>query len=109
MKADSTITAMETACVNTDRELWREKPGGYYANSIHVTEGGGIGINVGGTVIVRTLAQWHALATVMTATFAAAGDKEGARADQQALNNILSQQAEVVQFARENKWPRRDG
>ncbi len=50
---------------NTDRELWREPhpdpPGSYYANSIHVTEGGGIGINVGGTVIVRTLAQWHAL------------------------------------------------
>ena len=50
---------------NTDRELWREPhpdpPGSYYANSIHVTAQGGIGINVGGTVRVLTLAQWHAL------------------------------------------------
>lgn len=52
---------------NRDRELWREKhPEGdaysYYAPSIHVTEQGGIGINVGGTVHVKTLRDWHALA-----------------------------------------------
>lgn len=44
---------------NTDRELWRETPEDYYADSIHVTEGGGIGINCGGTVIVRRLRDWH--------------------------------------------------
>jgi hypothetical protein len=47
---------------NTDSQLWREPPGDAYANSIHVTEGGSIGINVGGLVFVKTLAQWHALA-----------------------------------------------
>jgi hypothetical protein len=45
---------------NTDRELWRERTDDFYADSIHVTEGGGIGINVGGHVIVRSLKQWHA-------------------------------------------------
>jgi len=50
----------EKPAMNTDRELWREPPGDYYANSIHLTEKGGIGINVGGHVIVRTLEQWHA-------------------------------------------------
>lgn len=50
------------ARLNTDRELWREPPGDYYANSIHVTERGGIGINVGGAVHVMPLADWHALA-----------------------------------------------
>lgn len=47
---------------NTDRELWREKSGDYYAHSIHVTEDGGIGINCGGHVIVMPLMNWHILA-----------------------------------------------
>jgi hypothetical protein len=49
------------AVANTDRELWRERDD-YYADSIHVTEGGGIGINVGGTVFVMPLKKWHDLA-----------------------------------------------
>ena len=53
---------METSAANTDRELWREPPGDYYANSIHVTQDGGIGINVAGIVIVKPLVEWHALA-----------------------------------------------
>lgn len=47
---------------NTDRELWRDGED-YYAPSIHVTEQGLIGINVGGTVILKTLEEWHRLAT----------------------------------------------
>ena len=50
---------MEQVCKNTDKELWREKPGDYYSDSIHVTEHGGIGINSGGHVIVAPLLQWH--------------------------------------------------
>lgn len=50
------------ASMNTDRTIWREVAGDYYSPSIHVTAGGGIGINVGGTVIVKTLAEWHSLA-----------------------------------------------
>jgi hypothetical protein len=56
---------MDSACKNTDRELWRgpdEDNGSYYADSIHLTEDGGIGINVGGHVIVKPLREWHALA-----------------------------------------------
>ncbi len=45
---------------NTDRELWRERPGDFYADSIHVTQTGGIGMKVGGVVTVRTLYEWHA-------------------------------------------------
>lgn len=57
----------DQAAANTDRELWREGGGdgngmSYYEPSIHVTERGGIGINVGGTVFVKTLREWHALA-----------------------------------------------
>lgn len=44
---------------NTDRELWRERDGDYYAASLHVTEGGGIGMDVGGLVIVRPIRDWH--------------------------------------------------
>lgn len=47
---------------NTDRELWREREGDYYADSIHVTKGGGIGMNVGGTVYVMPIREWHRLA-----------------------------------------------
>ena len=45
--------------VNTDRELWRDGDGDYYADSIHVTESGGIGINVGGCVLVAPVRMWH--------------------------------------------------
>lgn len=48
--------------LNTDKELWRETEGDYYADSIHVTKDGYIGINVGGLVRVLTLRQWHEFA-----------------------------------------------
>lgn len=53
---------MEQAAQNTDRELWRgpdEGPGSYYADSVHVTAGGAIGMNVGGYVIVMRPREWH--------------------------------------------------
>jgi hypothetical protein len=53
----------EKAAENTDRELWRERDGDYYADSLFVTESGGIGINCGGTVIVRPLREWFRLAS----------------------------------------------
>lgn len=45
-------------CENTDREIWRERPGDFYADSIFVTQGNGIGINCGGSVIVRPVRDW---------------------------------------------------
>ena len=59
---------------NTDREIWRgpdDGNGSYYADSIHVTEGGGIGINCGGHVIVRPLRDWHKQAARIEALEAA--------------------------------------
>jgi hypothetical protein len=47
---------------NTDRELWRKVKDDYYSPSIHVTEGGRIGINVGGMVYVMPVEAWHKLA-----------------------------------------------
>lgn len=54
------------AATNTDKELWREHNDDFYSDSIHVTKDGGIGINVGGKVIVKTLKEWHALALETT-------------------------------------------
>ena len=57
--------AVEPSVENTDRELWRgpdEGAGNYYADSIFVTDSGGIGINCGGHVIVLSLREWHRLA-----------------------------------------------
>lgn len=55
----------DIAYENTDVELWREQPEGtpdsYYSPSIHRTDSGGIGINVGGMVYVKTLKEWHRL------------------------------------------------
>jgi len=48
----------DIACKNTDKEIWREKDS-YYSDSIHVTEGGGVGINCGGHVIVAPIRKWH--------------------------------------------------
>lgn len=35
------MTDETQACKNTDRELWRERQGDFYADSIFVTENGG--------------------------------------------------------------------
>ena len=57
------MTEPSAPIANTDREIWRSPDnGGFYADSIHVTQGGGIGINCGGHVIVKPLRDWHALA-----------------------------------------------
>jgi len=48
--------------VDTDREIYREREDDYYADSVHVTEGGGLGINCGGMVYVKPLREWHRLA-----------------------------------------------
>ena len=49
---------MNDACENTDKKLWAEPPGGYYSNSIHVTNSGGIGMNYGGYVVVKPIKKW---------------------------------------------------
>lgn len=51
------------SCENTDRHLWPQisNPGDPY-ESIHVTKEGAIGINVQGSVIVKSLREWHRLA-----------------------------------------------
>jgi len=50
---------------NTDKEIWREKPGDYYSPSIHVTAFGGIGMNVGGHVVVAPIKTWHNCANLL--------------------------------------------
>jgi hypothetical protein len=52
----------DMAAENTDREIYREREDDYYADSIHVTAAGGIGLNVGGEVVVKPLRDWFALA-----------------------------------------------
>jgi hypothetical protein len=56
----------DQAAENTDRELWRgpKDVNGdtAYADSIHVTREGSIGISVAGHVIVLPLREWHRLA-----------------------------------------------
>lgn len=56
------IDISKEAATNTDREIYRETEGDFYADRIHVTKDGGIGINVGGTTHVKPLKDWHAQA-----------------------------------------------
>jgi len=51
----------EKLAASTDKELYRETED-YYSPSIHVTKGGSIGMNVGGTVFVKPIREWHHLA-----------------------------------------------
>lgn len=60
---------------NTDRELWRDGLSDN-ADSIHVTESGGIGINCNGYVIVMPLFEWHAAARGLAAHAQAQRDAE---------------------------------
>ena len=50
---------MNRPCMNTDKELWRKDKDDFYSPSIHVTERGEIGINVGGYVTVASVEDWH--------------------------------------------------
>jgi hypothetical protein len=52
---------------DTDKELWRLEDD-YYAPRIFVTEGNGIGIDVGGHCIVMPVHKWHELAKADRAT-----------------------------------------
>src|SRR2546425_620415 len=83
---------------NTDRELWREREGDYYADSIHVTESGEIGINVGGRVVVQKLRDWHAAVEgreVLLDALAEHGDvRRGERVAGGALGLVTSEMAE---------------
>ena len=56
---------------NTDRELWREREGDYYADKLFVTKGGGIGMDCAGHVKVRPVRTWHE----MDATIAEQGER----------------------------------
>lgn len=54
-----------TACVNTDRDLFILNPTeGYYSPRVFATKDGGIGMDVGGHIIVKTIREWHKLAEV---------------------------------------------
>jgi hypothetical protein len=50
---------MNEPLLNTDKEIWRQIPDDYYSPSIHTTEQNNIGINVGGTVYVKSVEEWH--------------------------------------------------
>lgn len=67
------MTDIDDLCAaeNTDREIWREREGDYYADSIHVTKGGSVGINCGGHVIAQSLRDWHSSAAAIESQRAA--------------------------------------
>lgn len=51
---------------NTDTEIWRREPGDFYSPSISVTKEGAIQLHVGGTVITKSIEDWHGLADTVT-------------------------------------------
>ena len=53
---------MEQGYINTDMELYREDPKDYYAPSVFVTKQGEIGMNVGGSVHIMSIRDWHKMA-----------------------------------------------
>ena len=52
----------DTPSKNNDKHLWPIPNDDYYAPSIHATEDGRIGMNVGGIVFVKSIREWHSLA-----------------------------------------------
>ncbi len=54
------------ACENKDRLLWKQgQEDDITANTIHVTDQGGIGIQCGGHAIVAPLKSWHEAGEIM--------------------------------------------
>jgi hypothetical protein len=66
---------MRDAAKNEDREIWREREGDYYADSIHVTAQGAIAIDCGGHVIVMPVRNWHAIAKAAIGLMSLNSDK----------------------------------
>lgn len=52
--------SMNAPVANTDREIWREREGDYYSDSVFVTKNGSIGINCGGSVATMPVREWYA-------------------------------------------------
>lgn len=75
------------AAVNTDREIWREREGDFYADSLFVTAGGGIGINCGGAVIVKPVREWFHAAR--KAAWLKTGLEQVARADAMNVSKVF--------------------
>lgn len=90
----------DDAAQNTDRVIWRAWEGDYYADSIHVTKEGAIGINVGGTVYVMPVRDWHKLATLRAALVPPADDEIGA---------IRARQEAALARMADNNWPMSEG
>jgi hypothetical protein len=87
----------DTPAKNTDKEIWRKVEGDYYSPRIHVTEGGSIGIDVGGYVIVRTVEQWHSLERelakeqrIVDRVWAALGIKDYLQAGGKTIDEIVT-------------------
>lgn len=102
---------MSELCKNTDRELWRETDGDYYSPSIHVTESGGIGINVDGLVTVMPIAAWHSLSRDLAAARAeimatramhlsAANERDALKSDNARLEGAFMNAAGLLDTAR---------
>lgn len=78
-------------CKNTDRELWRAVEGDYYADSVHVTEGGAIGIDCGGRVIVCTPRMWQERSSKLVSIASIEVDwKMGVVSAQEAMKQIAA-------------------
>jgi hypothetical protein len=60
------ITENNQPSKNTDREIWRLKPGNYYSTSVFITKDNQVGINSGGTVYVMTPEEWIRRANYFT-------------------------------------------
>lgn len=61
----TTKKAKNNCIANTDRELWRERKGDFYSDSIHVTESGQIGMCHEGHTIVMPIEKWHYFAQLI--------------------------------------------
>lgn len=61
------MNELPNVCKNTDIHLWKKDPENHFSPSVHATENGGIGINVGGHVIVMSVEKWHELGCLRVA------------------------------------------
>ena len=80
------MSEQDAAFKNTDRELWRKVPGDYYSPRIFITQGEGIGIEVGGYCLVFPVEGWHCLGK----------DIEGLRAKVSAFERALADAHERI-------------
>ena len=88
---------------NTDTEIWRERPGDYYSDTLFITIDGALGIDIAGTVFVKPLRKWQELEADNAKLRAALDESIGLQSRYAKLLNMYDDGKRMI-FQSSDEW-----